>query len=179
MNFTALDRFVEKFPFLFDFLRVRITAFFKTTPTENICFPVAAVFACGILNWYGSADWLCIAAFVIMLLSWILSSLLSGFLKRWYFIIYCAAFNLLPHLFINTAEREADSVNEILAFISRLVTYGNAPLINMGADSFVISAVISGGSLLFMFIGFYFRKNLKKSRAYCKIRLNMLDSDKK
>lgn len=179
MNFTSLDRFAEKYPFVFDFFRVRITAFFKTTPTENICFPVAAVFACGILNWYGSAEWLSIAAFAVMLLSWILSSLLSGFLKRWYFIIYCAAFNLLPHLFISTAEKEVDAVNEILAFISRLVTYGNAPLINMGADSFVISAAIVGGSVLFVIVGFYCRKSLKKSRAYCKIRLSMLDSDKK
>lgn len=179
MNFTSFDRFLEKYPFIFDFFRVRITAFFKTTPAENILFPILAVFACGILNWYGSTDWLCVSAFVLMLLSWILSSLLSGFLKRWYFIIYCVAFNLLPHLFISTAEKETDAVNEVLAFISRLVTYGNVPINDLGVDPFVISAVIAGGSVFFTLVGFYCRGKLRKSRAYCKIRLSMLDSDKK
>ena len=180
MSFTSLDRFLDAHPWLFDFFRLRIVAFFGTSPAENVCFPLFAAFACGIMNCSSAFGWISSAIFVLMLLSWVLSSLLSGFLKRWYFIVFSAAFNLLPYVFINAAEKEIDDVNEILAFISRFTSvYANAPLVNMGIDSFVVSATIAGGSALFMLLGFLIRGSLKNSRAYCRIRLSMLDSDKK
>lgn len=178
MSFKSFDRFIEKYSFISDYFRLKVISLFNTTPMENICFPAAAVFACGIFN-FKEFGILSAAVFVIMLLSWILSSLLSGFLKRWYFIGFSAAFNLLPHVFINTAEKEVDAVNEILAFISRLtVIYANNPLIESGADPFAVSAAITVGTALFMILGFIIRRKLKNSHAYCRIRLSMLDSDK-
>ena len=180
MRLSALDRFVTSNIHAASFMQLRVVAFFGTTPAENIAFPAIASVACGFICMeYGTEHFLSIAALCIMLLSWVLSSLLSGFLRRWYFIFYAAAFNLLPYLFISEAEKESSQINEILAYSTRLISEtAVSPLSSLGADAFNVSAVIAAVSAVCVLAGAYIRKNARSSRAYCKIRLSMLSSGK-
>lgn len=180
MSLSALDRFVTSNVRAASFMQLRVVAFFGTTPAENMAFPAVASLACGfICSEYGSEHYTAIIAVCVMILSWILSSLLSGFLRRWYFIPYAAAFNLLPYLFISEAEKGGEQINEILAFATSVISEtAVSPLSSLGLNGFTVSAIIAGLSALCVLIGFYIRKNARSSRAYCKIRLNMLSSGK-
>ena len=127
----------------------------------------------------GGINWGSVGLFRFDLVAWLLGGLLSGFLRRWYFIPFSAVFNLLPYLFISEAEKGGSPSDEILAFGTRLVSEtAVSPLTALGIDSFTASAVIAGASALCVLIGFYIRKNARSSRAYCKIRINMLSGGK-
>ncbi len=177
---NIFDRLVAASYHAASFMQLRVEAFFKTTPAENMVFPAASSLACGFITAEKGADNpLAIAAFCVMAVSWCLSGMLSGFLRRWYFIIYAAVFNLLPYLFISEAEKTGTQADKILAFASRIVSEtAVSPILPLGFDSFTASAVIAGLCAICVLIGFYFRKNARSSRAYCKIRINMLSSGK-
>lgn len=158
-------------------LKIRVNAFFGTTPAENMVFPAAAALASGFICRFNGDErqWLQLTALSVMLLSWVLSSLLSGFLKQWYFLCFSAAFNLLPHIFLNAAETDTSQINRILVTISEFtVIFSAKPLLQLGIEAFELSAIIAGGSGALMLIGFLIRKNARSSREYCKVRLNML-----
>ncbi len=172
-----LDKIIGSNNLLKDFFAIRVKAVFNTTTPEGMLFPAAAALASGIIcrNFTGSVHWLEITAVTVMLLSWVFSALLSGFLKRWHFIIFSAAFNLLPHLFFNAAETNPSEVNRILVSISEFTALFSAePLINLGIDAFTVSAALAAASAVFMVIGFVIRKNARSSKEYCRVRLNML-----
>lgn len=175
-----IDRIVTSNLHLASFMQIRVEAFFRTSPAENLAFPAAAALACGfICGEYGSSHPLSITSLCVMITAWILSGLLSGFLRRWYFIPYSVVFNLLPYLFISEAEKGGSESDRILAFGTRLVSEtAVSPLSALGIDGFTASAVIAGVTALCVFIGFYIRKNARSSRAYCKIRINMLSAGK-
>ncbi len=157
--------------------RIRIEAFFHTTGGENIAFPAAASVAAGIIchNFSGSLMWLETTAAAVMLLSWVYSSFLSGFLKQWYFFIFSAAYNLLPYLFFNAAKTNPSEINKIFVEISNfLMGYGMRPLTSPGIEPFTVSASVAAGTGICMLIGFWARKNARSSREYCKVRLGML-----
>ena len=175
-----IDRIVTSNLHAASFMQLRVEAFFGTGAAENLAFPAAASLACGfICAENGSEHYMSVAALCVMVLAWLLGGLLSGFLRRWYFIPYSAVFNLLPYLFISEAEKGGSPSDEILAFGTRLVSEtAVSPLTALGIDSFTASAVIAGASALCVLIGFYIRKNARSSRAYCKIRINMLSGGK-
>lgn len=177
---NILDRIVTSNVHAAGFMQLRVEAFFRTSSAENMAFPAAASAACGFICAEKGADHpLAIAAVCLMIISWILSGLLSGFLRRWYFIPYAAIFNLLPYLFISETEKGGSESDEILAFGTRLVSEtAVSPLSALGIDSFTVSAIIAGAAALCVVIGFYVRKNARSSRAYCKIRINMLSNGK-
>ncbi len=177
---NALDRFVTSHIRAASFMQLRVEAFFGTTSAENMAFPAAASAACGfICAEYGSEHPLAITALCVMLTAWVLGGLLSGFMRRWHFIPFAAVFNLLPYLFISETEKGGSKSDEILAFGTRLVSEtAVSPLSALGLDGFTASAVLAGITVLCVFIGFYVRKNARSSRAYCKIRINMLSGGK-
>lgn len=172
-----LDKIVKSNKLIKNFFILRIKAFFGTSPVENLIFPVTAVLASGMIcrNFTGNTHWLEITAVTVMLLSWVLSSLLSGFLKRWYFILLSGGINLLPYLFFNAAEANPSEVNEIFVIISEFTAlYSAEPILNLGITAFNLSVTITAASAVLMVIGFIIRKNARSSKEYCKVRLNML-----
>ncbi len=177
---NTFDRIVTSNIRAASFVQLRVEAFFGTSGAENLAFPAAASLACGFICTEKGADHpLTIAALCVMLMAWLLGGLLSGFLRRWYFIPYAAAFNLLPYLFISNAETGGSQTDKILAFGTRLVSEtAVSPLLWLELDSFILSAIIAAASALCVVIGFYVRKNARSSRAYCKIRINMLSGGK-
>ena len=177
---NLFDRIVTSNVHAASFVQLRTESFFGTSGAENVAFPAAASAACGFICAENGADHpLSIAALCVMILAWLLGGMLSGFLRRWYFIPYAAIFNLLPYLFISEAEKGGSQSDEILAFGTRLVSEtAVSPVLALGIDSFTASAVIAGAAALCVLIGFYIRKNARSSRAYCKIRINMLSGGK-
>ncbi len=177
---NALDKFVTSNIHAASFMQLRVEAFFGTSAAENLAFPAAASLACGfICSENGAEHPMSIAALCVMILSWILSGLLSGFLRRFYFIPYTAVFNLLPYLFISEAEKGGSESDRILAFGTQLISEtAVSPLSGIGIDGFTASAAIAVISAVCVLIGFYIRKNARSSRAYCKIRINMLSNGK-
>ena len=175
---NIFDRLVAASYHAASFMQLRVEAFFGTTAAENMAFPAAASLACGfIVSEKGADNALSIAAFCVMVAAWCLGGMLGGFLRRWYFIIYSAVFNLLPYLFISEAEKNGMQSDKILAFGTQIISEtAVSPVLPLGVDSFTASAVIAGLTALCVLIGFYFRKNARSSRAYCKIRINMLSS---
>lgn len=172
-----LDKTISSHKLLRELFFVRVKASFNTTTAENMAFPAVAAIASGVIcrNFSGGIHWLEITAMAVMLLSWVFSGLLSGFLKRWHFIIFSTAFNLLPYLFFNAAETNPSDVNRIFVAVSEFTAvYAVEPLINLGIKAFTISAFIAGITGVCMLIGFFIRKNARSSREYCKVRLNML-----
>ncbi len=177
---NIFDRLVAASYHAASFMQLRVEAFFKTTAAENMAFPAAASLACGFITAENGTDSpLSIAALCVMVISWGLGGMLGGFLRRWYFIIYAAVFNLLPYLFISEAEKSGAQSDKILAFGTRIISEtAVSPVNTFGIDSFTASAAIAGFTALCVLTGFYFRKNARSSRAYCKIRINMLSSGK-
>lgn len=177
---NTLDKFVTSNIHAASFMQLRVEAFFGTSAAENLAFPAAASLACGFICAENGAEHpMSIAALCVMVLSWILSGLLSGFLRRFYFIPYAAVFNLLPYLFISEAEKGGSQSDAILAYGTRLLSEtAVSPVLALGIDSFTASAIIAGLSVICVLIGFYIRKNARSSRAYCKIRINMLSGGK-
>lgn len=172
-----LDKTIRSNKLLKSFFTLKIKSFFGTTPAENLIFPVTAVLASGIIcrNIAGNTHWLEITAAAVMLLSWVLSSLLSGFLKRWYFILLSGGINLLPYLFFNAAETNPSDINEIFVLISEFtVLYSAEPILNLGITAFNLSVTITAASAVLMVLGFIIRKNARSSKEYCKVRLSML-----
>ena len=172
-----LDKTISSHKWLRELFMVRVKAAFGTSAAENMTFPAAAAIASGVIcrNFAGNAYWLEITAMTVMLLSWVFSGLLSGFLKRWHFIIFSTAFNLLPYLFFNAAETNPSDVNRIFVAASEFTAvYAVEPLIDSGIEAFTISAFIAGLTGVCMLIGFIIRKNARSSREYCRVRLNML-----
>ena len=177
---NLFDRIVTSNVHAAGFMQLRIESFFGTSGAENIAFPAAASAACGFICADKGADHpLAIAALCVMVIAWLLGGLLSGFLRRWYFIPYAGVFNLLPYLFIKETETGGSETDIILAFATRLVSEtAVSPLSVLGLDSFTSSAAIAAAAALCVVIGFYIRKNARSSRAYCKIRINMLSKGK-
>ncbi len=177
---NTLDKFVTSNIHAASFMQLRVEAFFGTSAAENLAFPAVASLACGFICAENGAEHpMSIAALCVMVLSWILSGLLSGFLRRFYFIPYAAVFNLLPYLFISEAEKGGSQSDVILAYGTRLLSEtAVSPVLALGIDSFTASAIIAGLSVICVLIGFYIRKNARSSRAYCKIRINMLSGGK-
>lgn len=177
---NTFDRIVTSNIHAASFVQLRVESFFGTSGAENLAFPAAASLACGFICAEKGADHpLTITALCVMIVAWLLGGLLSGFLRRWYFIPYAAVFNLLPYLFITKTETGGSESDKILAFGTRLVSEtAVSPLLWTGFDSFVLSAVIAGATALCVVIGFFVRKNARSSRAYCKIRINMLSGGK-
>lgn len=178
-----IDKLLTSNKFAAWLFRQRINAFFGTTAAENMVFPAAAAVASGFIcrNFTGGVYWLEIAAVTVMLLAWALSSLLGGFLKRWYFIIFSAAFNLLPHILMN-GQAETSEIGTFLAEVSHFIAvYAAEPLLSAfsetGITPFILSAVITGGSGVLMLAGFIIRKNARSSREYCRVRLSMLGNE--
>lgn len=172
-----LDKIVNSNKLIKNFFALRIKSFFGTSPVENLIFPVTAVLASGIIcrNFTGRTHWLEITAVTVMLLSWVLSSLLSGFLKRWYFILLSAGLNLLPYVFFNAAEDSASELNEIFVLISEFTAvYSAEPILSLGITAFNLSVIITTATAVLMVTGFIIRKNARSSKEYCRVRLNML-----
>ncbi len=170
------DKLISSNKHIKNLFRQRIEAFFGTTPAENMAFPLAATFASGfICRNFSGVMWLEVTAVAVMLVSWALSSLLSGFLKQWYFIIFSSAVNFLPYLFFNAEAENASEVNRVLVAVCEFISYYSVePVLNLGIEAFTVSAAIAAASGIFMLTGFIIRKNARSSREYCKVRLNML-----
>lgn len=173
----SIDKLVQTNKVAAELFKIRINAFFNTTPAENMLFPLLSGFMSGFIcrNYGGQGFYPEILAVAVMLLSWIFSALLSGFLKQWYFIIFSAAVNLLPYLFFNAAHTNPSDINGIFVAITEFTAvYAVLPLINLGIRAFDISVGITAGTALFMLIGFIIRKKARSSREYCRVRLSML-----
>lgn len=177
---NLFDRIVTSNVHAASFVQLRTESFFGTSGAENMAFPAAASAACGFICAENGADHpLSIAALCVMILAWLLSGMLSGFLRRWYFIPYAAVFNLLPYLFINETRTGGSESDVVLAFGTSIISEAAvSPLLALGIDSFTASAVIAAAASLCVVIGFCIRKNARSSRAYCKIRINMLSKGK-
>lgn len=177
---NILDRIVASNAVAAHFVQLRTEAFFGTSGAENMAFPAAASIACGfICSEKGSEHPMAVIASCVMVLAWILGGLLSGFLRRWYFIPYSAVFNLLPYLFIKEAGTSGSETDAILAFGTRLISEtAVSPFLSLGIDSFTASVIIAAAASFCVVTGFYIRKNARSSRAYCKIRINMLSKEK-
>ena len=173
----STDKFIAEHKGAAHLFKIRINAFFNTTPAENMLFPLTAAFVSGFIcrNYGGQGHYLEIISVTILFLSWIFSALLSGFLKQWYFIIFSAGVNLLPYLFFNAALSNPSDINGIFVSITEFTAiYAVMPIINLGIRAFDISVGITAGTAVLMFIGFIIRKNARSSREYCKVRLGML-----
>lgn len=177
---VKIDKLLTSNKFAAWLFRQRVIAVFGTTSAENMAFPAAAAIASGFIcrNFAGEIYWLESVCVTVMLLAWVLSSLLAGFMKRWHFLIFSAGFNLLPHLFMNRQEGVSD-MSVFLAEASRFIAvYSSEPMVTAlsqtGITPFILSAFITGGSGALMLAGFFIRKNARSSREYCKVRLSML-----
>ena len=171
------DKLVQNHKVIAELFETRIKAFFHTTPAENMLFPLSAMFMSGFIcrNYGGTTHYLEIIAVTVMLLSWIFSSLLSGFLKQWYFIFFSAGINLLPYLFFNAALTNPSDINAVFVSITEFTAvYAAEPIISLGIRAFDISLFITGATAVLMLTGFIIRKKARSSREYCKVRLSML-----
>lgn len=157
----------------------RINSAFKTTTGENMIIPVAASLASGIIchNFQETGRPLEYIVFAVMLISWILSGFLAGFLKKWYHIIFCAAFNLLPFLFFNAGENTSSEVNKILvSAFSFTSDYNFEPILNLGINAFTAALILTAVSGISMLAGFYIRKSSRSLKTYCRLRVEMLNN---
>lgn len=177
MNYLKFDKTITSHKLLNKFFQSRIKAFFSTTTAENLAFPVFSSFVCGFIVTCGNENqlWLKIFSFAVMVLSWLLGALLSGFLKRFHFAFFAAAFHLLPYIFINPANTNSTQINKILIYLSEFAVINQAKLIApSGLTPFKFSAGLAAASAILVFAGYVIRKNARSSKEYCRARLSQL-----
>ncbi|MGN0578684.1 MAG: hypothetical protein ACI4J4_08690 [Ruminiclostridium sp.] len=178
---AALDGFTARHKRFAGYAEKRIYLFFSTNMTANVCACCACTFGAGLIGAYGGSEWAYILAFSVMAVIWAQASLLSGFRRQWFFLFFAAAFLLLPHIFIDAADKETraaqlTALGDVLAYISRLIPeYSLALLQKAGLEGLSATGAFLGCSAFLWAAGFYIRLNARHSRFYCKTRINQIN----
>ncbi len=176
-----IDRMFDKSAFLSAVAERALQSLFRTTALDNAAVTLAATAACGLS---AVADEPLRSAYPIffgaMLLSWAFASAAAGFLRQWFFLLYAGGMCFLPHLFIDAAQsptrsEEFTAFNDALAHLAELIAVA-APqlLIETGMSRLTVSQYFFAGIALLFLAGFLIRRNARRHRFYCEVRLKII-----
>ena len=174
---TAVDKLTALHPSFAEYCRRRIEYFFDTSDGRNIAVCFVSGIAAGIWAGYGPPLMTYIAAAAAVIV-WIQASILAGFLRQWFFVVFSAAYFMLPYVFIlpagSEAEAEADIVQRTLSELMINVPLMPMELIAGSGDPFFISLALFIVFFVLFAVGAGLRNKAKRSDFYCRTRLEQL-----
>lgn len=172
---ARIDRFAAKHPLFRKYAEERIDIFFNTGLHVNIDIFITAGITGGLLSHSGN-DVLKWGALAAMLLVWLMSAALAGFMKQWMFIFFEAVYFVLPQIIMIPDNGEA--LRETQYFVSDIVravwAYPIAELIP-GLDHSTMSYILLVIYILIFLAGTRLRTAAKHSELYCRTRLGQLE----
>lgn len=172
---SRIDAFLSEHPFAASVAEKRIRAAFSMGMGENIAVHAASIAACAFLYMSRGFGWLFYLSFAVMLVVWLSSALLAGFRRHWIFPVYSAAVRLLPLLLLSDKNTQTGAFDEVLRTLCTIVTdCVFSPFCGMGFDRKTLCVFFLAIEAALFVRGIFLRKNAKRSKLYCGVRIKML-----
>lgn len=173
----TVDRLTAMHPVAEKYCRERIYSFFETTNGRNIAVFMISGIAAGLFA--GSPNSvLRVLSLAVTVIVWAEAAVLAGFLRHWVFVVFSAAYFMLPYVFVivpGTAEAaQATEFQYMLSDMMLAVPLRPMSTIAGEGDPQFISACMLAAYLILFFAGVRVRSLAKRSDFYCRTRLDQL-----
>lgn len=174
---ARIDRLAAAHPSFRKYAGERIELFFGTSLHANIWACLTAGIAAGILA-NSPNDVIRVMSFAVLLIVWLFSSLLAGFMKQYPFIFFTAVYYILPQvIIINGEPGTGTGMRETQYFVSDIasaVWVSPFTAVITELDFSTVGYIFFGIYLLIFFLGARLRSSAKHSELYCRTRLEQL-----
>lgn len=173
-----IDRIADGSPKAAEFMRERLTVFFSTSLASQISVCLMSGIAAGLFAG-GTDGFLRYASLAVMIIVWALSSVLAGFCRQWFFILFAGLYLIFPYVLIllpGTAEAaQATEIQKMLSDLCTSVIIRPIRLIAGEGETHMISFAVFAAFTVLFFVGTRLRRSAKRSDFYCRTRLGQID----
>ncbi|MBQ3842460.1 MAG: hypothetical protein II820_07195 [Ruminiclostridium sp.] len=173
-----VDRLADRSPEAAEFMRGRLAVFFSTSLVSQISVCLMSGIAAGLFSG-GEDAFLRYASLVVMCIVWAQASVLAGFCRQWFFILFSGLYLIFPYVLVllpGTAEAaQATEIQKMLSDLCTSVILRPIRLIAGDGETHMISFAVFAAFTVLFFIGSRIRAKAKRSDFYCRTRLGEID----
>lgn len=173
-----IDRIADGSPQAAEFMRERLGIFFSTSLASQISVCLMSGIAAGLFAG-GTDGFLKYASLAVMIIVWAFSSVLAGFCRQWFFILFAGLYLIFPYVLIllpETAEAaQATEIQQMLSDFCTGVLIRPIRLIAGDSGAHTISFAVFAAFTILFFVGTRLRKSAKRSDFYCRTRLGQIE----